>query len=90
MEVFHAPITGTATDTELRIHLGTASSYEPAGSADFTALTATIYGADPSGTTFTVPITAPGHAQGEQPLQYVVGVNSSTSENAITLVCQTC
>lgn len=90
MEVFRSPITGTATDTELRFRLGTVSSYEPAGSGDFTALTATIYGADPSGATFTVPITAPGHAQGNQSLQYVAGVNSFTSENAIVLACQTC
>ena len=90
MEVFLAPVTGSATDTEFRFRFGTPSSYEPAGSADFTALTATIYGADPSGATFTVPITSPGRAQGEQSLQFVVGVNNSTSENTITLVCHTC
>ncbi len=90
MEVFRAPVTGSATDTELRFRLGTPSSYEPAGSGDFTALTATIYGADPAGATFTVPITSPGHAQGEQPLQFVVGVGKFTSDNAVVLDCQTC
>ncbi len=91
MEAFRAPVTGTATDTELRFRFGTPSSYEPAGSADFTALTATIYGADPSGATFTVPITSPGHAQGAQPLQYGDdAAGKFTSENAIVLDCQTC
>ena len=91
MEMFHAPITGTATDTELRFRLGVPSSYEPAGSADFTALTATIYGADPSGTTFTVPITSPGHAQGAQPLQYGDDATGKfESENAIVIDCPSC
>ncbi len=90
MEVFRAPVTGSATDTELRFRLGTPSSYEPAGSADFTALTATIYGADPSGATFTVPITSPGHAQGEQSLRFVVGANSFTSDNTLDLTCKHC
>ncbi len=91
MEMFNAPITGTATDTELRFQLGTPSSYAPAGSADFTALTATIYGADPSGTTFTVPITSPGHAQGAQPLQFGDDASGKfTSENAFVLDCATC
>ena len=91
MQLFHAPITGTATDTELRFRLGTPSSYEPAGSGDFTGMTATIFGADPPGSTFTVPITSPGHAQGAQPLQHGNPTNGKfTSENAIVLVCQTC
>ena len=91
MQMFHAPITGTATDTELRFRLGTPSSYQPAGSGDFTGLTATIYSADPSGSTFTVPITSPGHAQGGQPLQYGNDASGKfTSENAIVLACQTC
>ena len=91
MQMFHAPITGTATDTEIRFRLGTPSSYEAAGSGDFTGLTATIYSADPSGSTFTVPITSPGHAQGEQPLQFGNETNGKfTSENAIVLDCPTC
>lgn len=91
MQMFRAPITGTATDTELRFRLGTPSSYEPAGSGDFTGLTATIYSADPSGSTFTIPITSPGHAQGAQQLQFGSDASGKfTSENAIVLDCQTC
>lgn len=91
MEVFRSPIAGTATATELRFQLGTPSSYEPAGSGDYTGLTATMFGADPSGSTFTVPITSLGHAQGGQPLNYGNDANGKfTSENAIVLDCPRC
>ena len=91
METFRAAVTGTATDTELRFRLGAPTSYEPAGSADFTSLTATIYGADPSGATFMIPIVSPGHAQGAQPLQYGDDTAEKfTSENSLVLDCQTC
>lgn len=90
METFTAPISGEATAMQLRIKLGATSSFEPGGSADFTALTATLYGPDPTGATFTLPIITPGHANGQQSLQYIVGVNDSRSDNAIDLACHTC
>jgi hypothetical protein len=82
-------ITGTATVTQLELQL-IQVSYEPAGSIDSTGMSASIYGINTAPATITIPITSPGHAAGSQQLQTVSGVNSYTSDNTITLDCQTC
>jgi hypothetical protein len=82
-------ITGTATDTQLQIQL-TVVSDVPAGSIDWAGMSASLYGINAPPATITIPITTPGHAKGNQELQTISGVNSYTSENAITLDCQTC
>ena len=82
-------ITGNATDTQLQIQLN-AVSHEPAGSIDYTGISGSIYGINAPPGTITIPITSPGYAKGNQELQTISGVNSFTSENAITLDCQTC
>ena len=82
-------ITGKATNTQLQIQL-TVASEVPAGSIDYTGMSASLYGFNTPPTTITIPITTPGHAEGNQQLQTISGVNSYTSENAIVLDCQTC
>ncbi len=82
-------ITGTATDTQLQIQLTVASDV-PAGSIDYAGMTASLYGFNTPPATITIPITTPGHAEGNQELQTISGVNSYTSENTFTLDCQTC
>lgn len=82
-------ITGTATATQLQLQLNSVS-HQPAGSIDATGMSASIYGIDTGPATITIPITSPGHAEGSQQLQTISGVNSFTSDNTITLDCQTC
>ena len=82
-------ITGNATSTQLQIQL-TIASNEPAGSIDYTGMSASLYGFNTPPTTIIIPITTPGHAEDSQELQTISGVNSYTSENAFTLDCQTC
>ncbi len=86
MTIMLSTITGTATDTQLQIQLN-AVSHEPAGSVDYTGLSASIYGINAAPGTITIPITSPGHAKGNQELQTISGVNSYTSENAIEFDC---
>ena len=82
-------ITGNATDTQLQIQL-TAVSNVPADSIEYAGMSASLYGIDTPPATITIPITTPGRAEGSQELQTFSGVNSYTSENAITLDCQAC
>jgi hypothetical protein len=82
-------ITGTATATQLQLQLKQVS-YQPAGSIDSTGMSASIYGINTPPATITIPIITPGHAAGSQQLQAVSSVNSYTSDNAITVDCQTC
>ena len=82
-------ITGNATNTQLQIQF-TAVSNAPFDSIEYAGMSASLYGIDTPPATITIPITAPGRAQGSQVLQTVSSVNSYTSENAITLDCQTC
>ena len=82
-------ITGTATATQLQLQLNQVS-FEPAGSVDTTGMAASIYGINTAPATITIPITAPRHAEGSQQVQAVSGVNSYTSDNTITLDCQSC
>ena len=82
-------ITGAATATELQLQLN-AVSHQPAGSIDATGMSGSIYDIGTGPATITIPITTPGHAEGSQQLQTISGVNSFTSDNTITLDCQTC
>jgi hypothetical protein len=82
-------ITGTSTATELQLRLNY-GSYEPADSVDSTGMSASIYGINNAPATIAIPITTPGHAKGSQQLQTISSVNSYTSDNTITLDCQSC
>ena len=82
-------ISGTATASQLQLQLNAVSD-EPAGSIEATGMSASIYGINNAPSTITIPIISPGHAVGTQELQTVTGVNSYTSDNTITLDCQTC
>lgn len=83
-------VSGNATATQIELRLSPVSN-QPAGSIDATGLSPSIYGIDgKTPATITIPVTSAGHAAGSQVLQTISGTNSYTSENSITLDCDSC